>query len=195
MNRTKTLLIPAFRIAIAGALQSQTARVGRRVDEVISHRKGGHHEPCVANFRFQRFLYSLGMIGWRKCAVAQLHLTDQMKAIICFILAQSRFFRRRRRVARVAPSMSSQDLDFALTDKRRVQMNRRHFIVAGSLGIIEAGCTARTSVQTTATPTGLTTLQERKAMPPFSLPDLDGNVVRSSDLLGSVAILRFWATW
>jgi hypothetical protein len=74
-------------------------------------------------------------------------------------------------------------------------MNRRHFIVVGSLGIIETGCTARTSLQTTAAPIGLTTLQERKAMPPFSLPNLDGDIVRSSDLLGSVAILRFWATW
>ena len=74
-------------------------------------------------------------------------------------------------------------------------MNRRHFIVAGSLGIIGAGCSAGTNVQTTNAPTGLPAFQDRKAMPPFSLPNLDGNMVRSSDLLGSVAILRFWATW
>jgi peroxiredoxin len=38
-------------------------------------------------------------------------------------------------------------------------------------------------------------VQERKAMPAFSLPNLDGKIVRSDDLLGNVVILRFWATW
>lgn len=74
-------------------------------------------------------------------------------------------------------------------------MNRRHFILAGSLGMIGAGCVAKTRVETKGVPAGLTAVQERKAMPVFSLPDLDGNIVRSSDLLGNVAILRFWATW
>ena len=74
-------------------------------------------------------------------------------------------------------------------------MNRRHFIVAGSLGMVGAGCAVKTRVETKGAPAGLTAVQERKAMPAFSLPNLDGNIVRSSDLLGNVAILRFWATW
>jgi hypothetical protein len=44
-------------------------------------------------------------------------------------------------------------------------------------------------------PGGLTAIQERKAMPAFSLADLDGNIVRSGDFLGNVLLLRFWATW
>lgn len=74
-------------------------------------------------------------------------------------------------------------------------MNRRHFIMAGSLGILGAGCAKKAGVQTAAGPAGLTLLQERKAMPAFALPDLEGGTVRSGDLLGNVAILRFWATW
>ena len=74
-------------------------------------------------------------------------------------------------------------------------MNRRHFIVTGSLGMIGAGCAAKTHIETKGAPVGLTAVQERKAMPAFSLPDLGGNIVRSSDLPGNVAILRFWATW
>jgi hypothetical protein len=68
-------------------------------------------------------------------------------------------------------------------------------MLAGSLGMIGAGCAAKTRVETKGAPAGLTAVLERKAMPVFSLPDLDGNIVRSSDLLGNVAILRFWATW
>jgi hypothetical protein len=70
-------------------------------------------------------------------------------------------------------------------------MNRREFLVAGSVGVLGAGCT----VQTMTAPSGLTVVQERKAMPAFGLPDLDGKIVRSGDLLGNVVILRFWATW
>jgi AhpC/TSA family len=74
-------------------------------------------------------------------------------------------------------------------------MNRRRFIVAGSLGVLSAGCSVSKSSVQSSGPAGLTLVQERKAMPGFSLPDLDGHTVRSADLTGNVAILRFWATW
>jgi len=74
-------------------------------------------------------------------------------------------------------------------------MNRRRFLVTGSLGVLSASCgVQRSSVQTTA-PAGLTAVQERKEMPSFALPGLDGNIVRSGDLIGNVSILGFWATW
>jgi len=74
-------------------------------------------------------------------------------------------------------------------------MNRRRFLVTGSLGVLSAGCSVqRSSVQSTA-PAGMVAVQERTAMPSFDLPGLDGNIVRSADLIGNVAILRFWATW
>ena len=69
-------------------------------------------------------------------------------------------------------------------------MNRREFLVAGSLGVMGAGCSVQTK-----TPTGLTAVEQRKAMPAFALPNLDGSIIRSGDLLGNVVILRFWATW
>jgi len=70
-------------------------------------------------------------------------------------------------------------------------MNRREFLIAASAGGLGVGCT----VQPRIAPAGLTAVQERTAMPAFSLPNLDGRIVRSSDLLGNVVILRFWATW
>ena len=77
----------------------------------------------------------------------------------------------------------------------RIQMNRRQFLVAGSVGVMSAGCSAGTTKLERTALTGLTAIQERKAMPAFSLPNIDGNIVQSKDLLGNVAILRFWATW
>jgi hypothetical protein len=74
-------------------------------------------------------------------------------------------------------------------------MDRRRFLVTGSIGALSASCSVqRSSVQGTA-PAGMIAVEERTAMPSFSLPGLDGNIVRSADLLGNVAILRFWATW
>jgi hypothetical protein len=59
-----------------------------------------------------------------------------------------------------------------------------------------AGCTARKTVTTGGKlPGGLTAIQERQAMPAFSLADLNGNTVHSGDFLGNVLLLRFWATW
>ena len=73
-------------------------------------------------------------------------------------------------------------------------MNRRQFLV-GSVSVMTAGCSAGTTRFERTALTGLTAIQERKAMPAFSLPNVDGNIVQSRDLLGNVAILRFWATW
>jgi hypothetical protein len=73
-------------------------------------------------------------------------------------------------------------------------MNRRQFLLAGSITAIGTGCSVPVQ-QARAVATGLIAIQERKAMPAFSLPNLDGNIVRSSDLIGNVVLLRFWATW
>ena len=73
-------------------------------------------------------------------------------------------------------------------------MNRRQFLVAGSITAIGTGCSVPVQ-QTRTVPNGLIAIQERKTMPAFSLPNLDGNIVRSGDLLGNVVLLRFWATW
>ncbi len=68
-------------------------------------------------------------------------------------------------------------------------MNRRQFVIAGSLGLAGIGF-----AQTNSVPPGLRPGDQRN-LPAFSLRDMAGNVVRSSDLLGNVVILRFWATW
>jgi peroxiredoxin len=70
-------------------------------------------------------------------------------------------------------------------------MNRREFLIVGSVGVAGAGFT----MQGSALPKGLTQVQERKPMPAFALPDIAGKIVRSSDFTGNVVILRFWATW
>jgi hypothetical protein len=70
-------------------------------------------------------------------------------------------------------------------------MNRRTFIVSGTMGLINAGC----SVQIPIAPSGLLAVRERKMMLDFALPGLDGTIVRSADMSGNALILRFWATW
>jgi hypothetical protein len=70
-------------------------------------------------------------------------------------------------------------------------MNRREFLMVGSVGMAGAGFT----VQTATVPKGMVAVQDRKRMPTFALPDIDGKIVQSSDLAGRVIILRFWATW
>jgi len=58
-----------------------------------------------------------------------------------------------------------------------------------------ASCTARkTATPGGKLPGGLTAIQERQAIPAFSLADLNGNTVHSGDFLGNVLLLRFWAT-
>jgi len=44
-------------------------------------------------------------------------------------------------------------------------------------------------------PRGLHAVQPPAELPPFGMPNIDGKVIRSSDLIGKVLILRFWATW
>ena len=70
-------------------------------------------------------------------------------------------------------------------------MNRRAFLMTGSLGIMAACHPA----QTPALPRGLLAPDSRKSLPDFSLPDLNGQIVRSGDFSGNVLIMRFWATW
>jgi hypothetical protein len=70
-------------------------------------------------------------------------------------------------------------------------MTRREF-AAASIGLIAAACNARTP-QPAVSP-GMNAVEPYRS-PDFTLPDMDGNMVRSGDLLGNVVILRFWATW
>ena len=70
-------------------------------------------------------------------------------------------------------------------------MNRRAFLMTGSLGLVGACRVAQTS----ALPRGLVAPDQRKSLPDFSLPDMNGRTVRSGDFSGNVLILRFWATW
>ena len=73
-------------------------------------------------------------------------------------------------------------------------MKRRTFALAAALSIM--GLVYGKPAQTqTRIPAGLHAVQPPTDLPPFSLPDVSGNTVRSSDLLGNVLILRFWATW
>jgi hypothetical protein len=72
------------------------------------------------------------------------------------------------------------------------EMNRRAFIVTSSIGLVGAVCR---DAHAAAISPGLLEVQPRKAAPSFSLPNMDRQVVRSSDFAGSVLILRFWATW
>jgi cytochrome oxidase Cu insertion factor (SCO1/SenC/PrrC family) len=44
-------------------------------------------------------------------------------------------------------------------------------------------------------PEGLAAPAQSTAMPAFELPDPAGNPVRSADLQGKVAVVRFWASW
>jgi hypothetical protein len=44
-------------------------------------------------------------------------------------------------------------------------------------------------------PEGLAALAQSTSMPVFELPDPAGNPVRSADLQGKVAVVRFWASW
>ena len=42
---------------------------------------------------------------------------------------------------------------------------------------------------------GLVRFPKARPSPEFSLPDLEGKIVRLSDLRGKVLVLNFWATW
>jgi hypothetical protein len=73
-------------------------------------------------------------------------------------------------------------------------MNRRSFVVTGTLGLIGFG-RRQSSTPEAEIPAGLHVVQPASALPSFSLSDLKGQTVRSAELLGNVLILRFWATW
>jgi cytochrome oxidase Cu insertion factor (SCO1/SenC/PrrC family) len=44
-------------------------------------------------------------------------------------------------------------------------------------------------------PEGLVALAQPASIPAFSLVDINGTTVRSTDLQGKVVVVRFWATW
>jgi len=46
-----------------------------------------------------------------------------------------------------------------------------------------------------APPEGLVALAQPVSIPAFSLVDINGTTVRSTDLQGKVVVVRFWATW
>jgi cytochrome oxidase Cu insertion factor (SCO1/SenC/PrrC family) len=46
-----------------------------------------------------------------------------------------------------------------------------------------------------APPEGLAAPAQPTALPAFSLVDINGTTVRSTDLQGKVVVVRFWATW
>jgi hypothetical protein len=71
-------------------------------------------------------------------------------------------------------------------------MNRRDFFVS-SCCLAAAGCQSRSQIDTPSP--GLTAVQPPSLTPAFSLPDMNGDTIRSAQLSGKVAILRFWATW
>jgi len=43
-------------------------------------------------------------------------------------------------------------------------------------------------------PPGLAAPSDIRRMPSFSLPDVNGGTIRSADLVGKIAVIRFWAT-
>ncbi len=73
-------------------------------------------------------------------------------------------------------------------------MKRRSFVLAAALSIVGLAYGKPAQIETRMPP-GLHAVHPPTDLPPFSLPDVSGNTVRSSDLLGNVLILRFWATW
>ncbi len=75
-------------------------------------------------------------------------------------------------------------------------MNRREFIAISSVGLTAAcSSTPSTAPAVGRVSPGLPRIAHPWPVHSFSLPDLDGKIVRSSDLVGNVLILRFWATW
>jgi len=74
-------------------------------------------------------------------------------------------------------------------------------MVATSFGLGAAACGSSQNTNITTSTTsraispGLTAVLTPAPLYSFSLPDLDGQTVHSNDFLGSVLILRFWATW
>jgi peroxiredoxin len=80
-------------------------------------------------------------------------------------------------------------------------------IVAGVLAILaiatyklstsEAGASSETVIMAPARvePTSLAMQADDTPAPDFTLPDLNGHMVKLSDYKGKVVVLNFWATW
>ena len=58
-----------------------------------------------------------------------------------------------------------------------------------------AGCGAESSSGTPPAEAEKTASEPRKPAPPFTLKDVDGQMVSLSDFRGKVVVVDFWATW
>lgn len=79
-------------------------------------------------------------------------------------------------------------------------ITRRHRQGSGWLAMVLSGALLILGSLTTyaaapSPPEGLAAPTDPTSLPAFSLVDINGTTVRSTDLQGKVVVVRFWATW